>query len=247
MTEDRKPETPGMSEVSPKFVHEAEAVVEGAALTDEALSALWQECERLRQQYGEAVKETDLVFTARQAITETETPEYRAAVITHETADQHQQETSDTMVAAENRMAKVPANTVSGVLFKLRVVGVEVADEFKGHDGVLDETLLGSVERLTLSALADLERMSGETAGVTTQARVAPGATSPLRSHIFVVETPITDAEGAVAALWLLVQDGKLCPDAAEPIAYLVSHLNEHISEQRRLFNELFTAAGGTA
>ena len=61
------------------------------------------------------------------------------------------------------------------------------------------------------------------------------------------METPLTDAEGAVEALWLLVEDGKLCPDAAEPIAYLVSHLNGHIQEQRRLFQELFVAAGGDA
>ncbi len=79
MTDERKPAEPGMAEVSPKFVDEAKAAVEAAASTDETLSALWQECERLRQQYGEAVKETDLAFAAEQAITETETPEYRAA------------------------------------------------------------------------------------------------------------------------------------------------------------------------
>ena len=46
-------------------------------------------------------------------------------------------------------------------------------------------------------------------------------------------------------ALWLLVEDGELA-HAAEPIAYLVSQLTQHIKEQRRLFDELFIAAGGS-
>ncbi len=167
MTEENGPEkpgTPGMAEVSAKFVHEAEAAVAAAASTDETLSALWQEHERLRAQYSEAGRETDLAFTAEKAITETETPEYRIAAAAHEAADQHQQETSDAIVATHNRMAKMPARTVAGALSKLRVIGVDIADEFKGHDGVLDETLLGSTERLTLSALADLERLAGTAA-----------------------------------------------------------------------------------
>ena len=62
----KQPETPGMAEVSAEFVHEAEAAVEAAASTDEALSAVWQEHEGLRQQFGEAIKETDLAFAGRQ-------------------------------------------------------------------------------------------------------------------------------------------------------------------------------------
>ena len=69
-----------------------------AASAHETLSILWQEHERLKQQYGEAIKENDFAFTARQAITETETPEYDAAAAAHEAADQHQQETSDAVV-----------------------------------------------------------------------------------------------------------------------------------------------------
>lgn len=154
-----------MAEASAKFEHEAEAAaVEAAASTDKALSTLWQEIERLRQQYGETVEEMDHTFTAKQAITEIETPEYRTAATAHEAAAQRQQETSDAIVAAENRMATVPARTVAGTLLKLRVVGIEVADEFKEPDGVLNEASLGSVERLTLSALADLERLAGEAA-----------------------------------------------------------------------------------
>ncbi len=69
---------------------------------------------------------------------------------------------------------------------------------------------------------------------------------SPLFSRVADIETPIIDAEGAVRALWLLVEDGELA-HAAEPIAYLVSQLTQHIKEQRRLFDELFIAAGGSA
>lgn len=159
MTEDRKPETPGLAEVSAKFAHGAEAAVEAAVSTDEALFALWQERERLRQQYDEAIEKSDLAFTAKLDITETETPEYLTAAAAHEAAEQHQQETSDAIVAAENRMAKMPAHTIKGALLKLRVVGVEITDEIKGRDGVLDETLLSSERRLTLSARDDLDRL----------------------------------------------------------------------------------------
>ena len=67
MTEDRTPSTPGMAEVSTAFVHEPEAAVGGEASTDETLSTLWREHERLRQQYREAIKRTDLAFTASRA------------------------------------------------------------------------------------------------------------------------------------------------------------------------------------
>ncbi len=153
-----KPGTPGMAEVSAKFVYEAKAAVEATPSTDEALSALWQEHERLRAQYSEAGRETDLAFTAEKAITETETPEYRIAAAAHEAASEHQQETSDAIVATENHMAEVPARTVAGVLFKLRTVGIEIADEGTEH--------LDSGQRLTLSTLADLERLVGEAAPI---------------------------------------------------------------------------------
>ena len=161
-----KPETPGLAEVSPKFVREAEAAVEAAASTDEALSTFWQEHERLTAQYGEAVEKTDLAFTTKRAITETETPEYDAAVAAHEAASQHQQETSDAIVATEIRMVEVPAHTVAGVLFKLRTVGIEIADDGTVRNGVLDEASLDSEQRLTLSALGDLERLVGEISAI---------------------------------------------------------------------------------
>ncbi len=163
MTDERKSETPGLAEVSPKFVDEAEAIVGAEASTDEALFGLWQEHERLTAQYEEATRQYGVAETTQQAIIETETPEYDTAAAAAEDAGQRQQEASDAVVATENGMARVPARTVAGALLKLRVAGAEIAGEFRGRDGALDETLLGSVERLTLSALADLERLVGTT------------------------------------------------------------------------------------
>ena len=189
----KPPAAPGMAEVSAEFVHEAEAAVEAAAWTDETLSALWLEHEGLRQQYSKAGKETDLAFTAMKAITDTETPEYHAAAAAHEAADQHQQETSDAIVATENRMAKVPARTVAGALLKLRVVGIEITGDFTDRYGVLDETQMDSEKRLTLSALADLERLAGK-AGVLQDAERLAGEGATTRpaaaddSHLLSLE-----------------------------------------------------------
>ena len=117
---------------------------------------------------------------------------YRAAAAALKAADQHQQETSDAILATENRMAKMPARTVAGALSKLRAVGVEITDEIKGRDGVLDETSLGSMERLTLSALADLERLGGEAAPI--------GATS-------VIEDPVLALKGEWEARYKVLNE----------------------------------------
>ena len=69
MIEDRKTETPGLAEASAKFEHEAEAPVEDKTSADQALTALWQEHQRLRRQYVEAIKETSLAFVTQRAIT----------------------------------------------------------------------------------------------------------------------------------------------------------------------------------
>ena len=161
MTEDRNPATPGMPEVSPKSADEVEATVGGETSTDEALFGLWQEHGRLTAQYEEATRQYEVAGIAQQAITETETPEYDAAAAAAEDAGERQQEVSDAVVAAENRMAKMPARTVAGALLKLRVAGAEIAGEFKGPDGALDETSMLSEQRLVLSALADLEHLAG--------------------------------------------------------------------------------------
>ena len=162
MTEDRKEDMSGLADVSAKFVDEAEATVEAAASTDEALSDLWQEYEQLRQQYTEAIEETDRTFVLIPD--EVAAPGYHATEEANKVAERHQQEVSDAIVATENRMAKVPARTVAGALLKLRVAGSEIAGELKDHDGVLDETQGSSEERLVLSALADLERLADATA-----------------------------------------------------------------------------------
>ena len=145
MTDERKPETPGMAEVSPKFVDEAEAAVAAETSTDEALAALWQEHKRLRAQYSEAIKETDLAFTAKKAITETETSEYDTAAGALETTEQRQREILSALTALETRITTVPAHTAAGVLVKLRVASPEIGEE------------------VPLSALADLERLARTT------------------------------------------------------------------------------------
>ena len=118
-----------------------------------------------------------------------------------------------------------PAFSPKDVALKLKAYA-----EFRGNE---------RRKQIISAALRDLEGMAREAASTRKH--------SPLYSRVADTETPITDAEGAVEALWLLVENGKLCPDGAEPIAYLVSHLAGHIQEQRRLFDELFVAAGGSA
>ena len=130
MTDERKPETPGLAEVSPKFVDEAEAAVEAAASTDEALAALWQEWQRLWEANKKAVEEAQ--------------------------DDKLASETFTALMAVEKRMEDMPARTAAGVWNKLQVAGVWI-DTNRGSP---DEDKMGVVERLTLSALADLERMS---------------------------------------------------------------------------------------
>ena len=130
MTEDRKPEAPGMEEVSAKFVDEAEAAGEAETSTDENLSALWQEWQRLWEANKKAVEEAQ--------------------------DDKLASEIFATLMTVEKRMEGMPARTVAGALLKLRVVGVWVYNErddtFEGKMGVM--------WRLTLSALADLERLA---------------------------------------------------------------------------------------
>ena len=68
---------------------------------------------------------------------------------------------------------------------------------------------------------------------------------SSLFSHVFDMEPPITEAEGAVAALARLVESGGLA-NVEEPVVYLVGQLQQHIKEERDLFTTLFIAAGGS-
>ena len=232
MTEDRKPAKPGMEEVSPKFVDEAEAAVEAAASTDEALSALWQEWQRLCEANDKAVEDEDKAKLAKEAITDHETPEYRAAAAEFEAAQERPEETFAALMAVEGRIENTPARSVKGAAIKLRMAKYLI--DIEHPDGPSDEAEMSREDSLTLSVLADLERMPD----------VVSPQRSPIFSQIFNMETPITDAEGAVKALERLVAGGDLA-GIAEAIIYLVSQLRQHIEEERRLFRKLFIAAGG--
>ena len=130
MTDERKPETPGLAEMSPKFIAEAEAAVETETSTDEALAALWEEWQRLWEANKKAVEEAQ--------------------------DDKLAGEIFSTLMTVEKRMEGMPARTVAGALLKLQVVRVWVYNE-------RDETFegeMGMMWRLTLSALADFERLA---------------------------------------------------------------------------------------
>ena len=121
MTDERKPAKPGMSEVSAKFVDAAEAAVEAAASTDEALSALWSEWQRACEANDKALKDEDKAKLAKEAITDHETPEYRAATAEFEAAQERPGKTFAALMAVEDRIENMAARSVKGAATKLRV------------------------------------------------------------------------------------------------------------------------------
>ena len=136
MTEDRKTPTPGMAEVSPKFVHQAAAAVGGEASAGETLSVLWQEWRRLWEANKEAAEELE--------------------------DDELAMKIFAALGAVERRMEAMPARTTAEALNKLRVAGIWINVEKHPQD------TLSMVKLLTLSALADLERLAlaGEAAPI---------------------------------------------------------------------------------
>ena len=124
----------------------------------------------------------------------------------------------------QDQVAGMPAISIAGIAVKLRLM--------RANTEYLDAHEFG--DKLIQSAIESAERLAG--GGATTI-----GATSPLLSRISNMETPIIVAEGAIKALVQLIETGA----DNEGIVYLVGQLQQHIEGERRLFDDLFVAAGG--
>lgn len=122
MTEDRKPETSGMAEVSAKFKHEV--------TVDTALSALWQEWQQCFEENDKAAAD-----------------------------NANWDETFAALMAVEDRIENTPAHSVEEAAVKLRVAKRWIDMEYP--NGPSDDAKMPRKESLTLSALADLERLAG--------------------------------------------------------------------------------------
>ena len=74
--------------------------------------------------------------------------------ITPESVEEAWERADEAWVAAEDRMIETPATTVAGIIAKLRLIQ-ECFEEPSGED-------LPTDQRALVSAIADLERLSGE-------------------------------------------------------------------------------------
>ena len=97
---------------------------------------------------------------ARQHIDELTTPEYRSACAPLEAAEQYQDDIIEARQTVEAQITDTPARTAAGVLCKLRLAGYWIRMQHSNRDGVLDK-FVPTEGCLALSALADLERLTG--------------------------------------------------------------------------------------
>ncbi len=176
----KPPETPGMSEASAKFVEEAaEAAIASSA--DPMIAGLYRQWLTLREAIQSDRCNTDDVLNPM----------------------------GKDLVAIEYRIAETPAQTLRGVLIKLRLHVDEYAEPPK--TGQTPDGLPALDHIQVPSALADLERISGE--GPVTRP-AAPGTGMSARQYSPLdVETVAINIETVVATL----QSSPLRPPYALP------------------------------
>ena len=182
MTTDKpkKPETPGMSEVSAKFEPEAEA----------AWSELWRDWQRCEREEDRASDEEDAAegalpqwakefrrkragyegkppdTPAARAAAKLDTPAFRAARAGLDAAKQRYSDCGDAVIKVEERILATPSKTVAGVLVKLRIGIRDIILNYSDAEGRMpEESKIGIYCRMVLAALADLENLAGSGIG----------------------------------------------------------------------------------
>lgn len=198
MTTEDQTTPAGLSEAPAKFEHKIEAdaalsalgqdwprlqddAYQAQAAEDTAMAALPKWVREVRSKIagheitlrGKGSSEQAKV-AAQQAIAGLDTARYRNEIVSLDAAEQRTKDRDDALDKVWERILATPAHTAASALVKLRIGIREIVNNYAGSNGCLpEESEIGIYDRMTLAALADLERLAGADIGP----RQAPATT----------------------------------------------------------------------